>query len=807
MDPAPSVREYRLRLEVDFRGLTWDGSVDVDLGPHPKEVVLDAEGLSVRSVTVHGRPVPWKLDPVAHAIAVALVPSDSTQLRVDFSGRVVEGNLIGFYRTRHGPGYALVTQCEPIGARKVFPCIDRPDCKAPIRLTVVTDPGLEVVSNSSVLKTADLAGRKEWTFEPTPSMATYLFFLGIGEFDILEDRSARIALRVLTPPGRAASGRYALDTARRVLEAYEAYYGIPYPLPKLDLVAVAEHAFGAMENWGALSFRDMRLLVDETTSSRGKDEILDTISHEIAHQWFGNLVTMVSWSDIWLNESFASFLSSKIAERVDPAFDARSAAILNVTGAAAAFQGDSLRATHPVRAEVHRPEEISQIFDEISYGKGSALLAMFEAYLGPEKFRAGVTRYLDRFRGRNAKTSDLWGALAETTGEPVAEMLGPWVDRPGLPLVRATLEPGTLHLAQERFLLAGVGEPVPWPIPVTMEVNGRSSSVRFDGPEMRVPVPDGAVVHLNPGASGFYRVLYDAELLDRLYRVLPGRSAADRWIVLDDLSAFLPTGRVGWPSFERFARALSGAHERLVVEALVYSLGTGAICFPDHRPVLELARTFLARQFDRVGLHRHPSEPAQDAPVRESVTGARVRIDQGFARDLSETFVEWERLDAEVRGAAALARTRTEGASGYREVQRALKQAVSEIDTLRLERALAWSSDPTLVEETLGFTLNGTVNRGHAPLVIIQAATNPYGRDVTWNWLTRHLNRLDELFRGAGFLSQTLESVIPLVGLGRRAEVAQFFQGPTPSEGTRGVVKGLERLAILEMLGERLPTE
>jgi tricorn protease interacting factor F2/3 len=454
---------------------------------------------------------------------------------------------------------------------------------------------------------------------------------------------------------------------------------------------------------------------------------------------------------------------------------------------------------------VESPEEISQIFDEISYGKGSTILSMVEAYLGPDRFRAGVTRYLERFRDRNTVTTDLWNALADTTGEPVAAMLGPWVDRPGHPLVRASLVPEGLRLTQERFSIGGDGDPMVWPIPLVIEVNGRTKAIRFDTAEMVEPIPEGAVVHMNPGAAGFYRVLYDTELYDRLFRVLPGRSAADRWIVLEDLAAFLPSGAVGWPVFERFARALSGASERLVVESLTYSLSTGALCFPDHAPVVDLARSFFARQFDRVGLARRPGEHPSDPAVRETVTAARVRVDAGFARDLAETFVEWDRLDAEVRGAAAVARARTEGSAGYREIRRALEKAVTEIDVLRLERALAWSSDPALIAETLALTLDGTVNRGHAASVIMQASTNPVARGVTWEWLQRSIARVDELFRGSGFLSQTLETVIPYVGLGRSEEVTRFFAEHPLAEGDRGVSKGIERLQVLEKLGRRLP--
>jgi tricorn protease interacting factor F2/3 len=798
----PVIPEYRLRLEVDFARLTWRGSVTMDVPSGTASLTLDSEGLEIAGVRGSERAVEFRVDRERGMLSLSGLSPGS--LTIDFSGSVSQTSLIGLYRSRQGEGYLLTTQGEPNGTRRIFPCLDRPDRKSRIVLTVVTEPDLTVVSNTLEESTREVDGRREWSFAPTPSMSAYLFYLGIGRFDHREDATGRVRLRVFTPPGRGASGEFALASVRRILAAYEEYYGIPYPLAKLDLIAVAEAAFGAMENWGAIAFRDDRLLVDETSASYVRREVFETISHEVAHQWFGNLVTMTWWTDIWLNESLASFLETKISERVEPEFDSRTDFFLRVAGTGAALEGDSLDATHPVRAPVVRPDEISQIFDEISYGKGASLLAMLESYLGEETFRRGVADYLNRFRYANATTADLWEALSRVAGEPVGPLIDPWLDRPGLPSISVRSTADGLELSQRRFSYHGPTESTPWPIPMVIDWDGHRERLRFDTATRTVRVPSTGTVHLNPGAVGFYRVHYDRTLHERLLRALPGRPASDRWTFLEDLGAYLAAREVDWATFAEAVRALGTTSDRLVVELLNGTLGALAIFFPESRPVQDLARWFYAVQFDRLGPTRRPGEPSTEGILRERVALGRVRIDLGFARDLSERFPEWPTLDPDLRPAVAIARARIERAVGYRELRRALERDRPENERLVLERALAWAAEPSLVLETLDRAASGAVNRGIVHNVLQNAAANPVGRPVVWPWLTVHLPRLEEQFRGAGLLTLAFESTIPILGLGHGDEVRAYFRTHTYPEGARGIAKGLERLGILEQLGPTL---
>jgi len=790
-------------LDLDFEGLAWTGTVEFDLPPGREEVRLDAEDLEILSVARNGARVAFRRDPEAPQLVIPLAAPGASTLRVEFAGKIASQRLIGLYRCHHGDGYVLTTQSEPIGARRIFPCIDRPDRKSRIALTVRAPASLEVVSNTAVERTQDLRRRKEWVFAPTPPMATYLFYLGVGAFDRAEDRSGRVPVRVLTPPGRGRAGAFAAEAAQRILKAYETYYDLEYPLSKLDLVAVSEHAFGAMENWGAMSFRDMRLLVEESSSSDAKTDVFETISHEIAHQWFGNLVTMAWWDDIWLNESFATFLEAKITDRIAPEYDAYCDLILHAWGIRGALEGDGLDTTHPVRTAVGRPEEIGQVTDEITYGKGASVLRMLDAYLGEAAFRAGVTDYLHRFRFGNARTEDLWEALGRSAKVPVSSVVGPWIDRPGFPVIQARLGSSGLELTQSRFSYHGVREEPPWPIPMVFDLDGRSDRLLFDTRQRTVPAPPSATVHLNPGAVGFYRVRYDPILYERLLQALPARPAADRWIVLNDLAAFVLSGDVEWTTYARFARSLGATSDRLVVAELIDALTESALFLPTTAEVQELTRSFLAELTDRVGVERQPGEPTVAGILRQRATRARVRVDDGFAQALAERFVTWDRLDPDLRGAAAIARARTEGATGHREIRRALERSLPEAETLRLEVALAWSGEPSLVATTLDLASSGAFNRGHLSNIEAQAASNPVGRPLVQPWLERHLPALRETLRGSTLLSGMLEHTIPYAGLGRAKETEAFYRDHPFPDASRGIAKGLERLALVERFRAR----
>lgn len=802
----PEVEEYRVALEVSFAEESWTGTVEFEVLPVSHRLSLDSDQLDIRSVEVDGRPTPFEVEPAEQRLDIDLPGAPrGRHVRVQFAGRVDRRQMLGLYRSRAGTAYVLTSQCGATGARRIFPCLDRPDRRARIALRVTTELDQEVISNMPPTSVERVDDRRRWEFPPTPAMATYLFYLGIGRFERRAGPPGdRVPLSVCASPPVGDSAAFALSVGGRLLRFFEEYYGIPYPLPKMDLVAVAEHGWGAMENWGAITFRDMRLLVDASSSESDRRLAFITIAHELAHQWFGNLVTMRWWDDVWLNESFASLLSYKAVDRLDPSLRAFDDYLVIDPGRA--LPVDSLASTASIVQPVERAEEIISVFDpQISYGKGASVLRMIEAYLGEEVFRRGVTLYLKVHAGGNAETRDLWAALEAESGEPVPALLGPWVERPGLPVVEVRSTPHGLALAQRRFFTTGRREGGVWPIPLVLDIDGRPHRQAFAEASATLAVPAGATVHLNPGATGFYRVLYDATLYDRLLRDFGRRPMADRWSVLGDLHAFLLSGDVDWATYARFVRETFASPEY----PLVFLIGTQLreLCdwAPDAPEVVDLARSFYAEQFRRIGPRTVPGELAGTGTLRESIAVHRAAVDEGFARELAELFPEWNRIDPDLRKAVALARARAEPSLAFAEIRRRLAQHPPEGEAWRLELALGWLSEPEDVQAVMDGCLRGEVNKGHVWTVLLETARNPAARATSWAWAREHLPEVDAAFRGTMFLAELLRPAIPRWGLGvPSGQVRPYFDAHRFPEGARGVAQGLEMLTIAEEFRARI---
>ena len=795
------MREYRLDLTVDFERLSFRGVLEADLVDLHGPVVLDAVELEVAHVHVDGHPVRYESRPEQDAILVPDVPSTGATVRIEYQGHVNADGLMGFYRSKYGDSYILTTQCAPTDARRIFPCLDRPDRKAPIRLTLRIANDLEAIFNTPVAQEQREDGHRVLSFAPTPPMATYLFYLGVGRFDRWEGAQDPVKITVYTPKGRADSGRFGADHAAELLPEFGRYYDQPYPLPKLDLIAVPDFAYGAMENWGAISFRELQLLVDRSTPTRFKRLALDTVAHEIAHQWFGNLVTMHWWDDIWLNESFATFLEVRMVERLSPDYGSLENFIaywLNRT-----LIADSLPTTHPVTAEVHDPAQIPQIFDEISYGKGASLLRMFEAYLGEETFRRGIADYLARFRNGNARSRDLWEALDRAAGTPVSPMLEQWLNRPGLPMLSVTTSPEGIELRQRRYSLEGNHSDERWPIPLRVEINGTSRSLRMDDATLRIPAAPLSSLHLNPNAVGFYRVQYDEPSYAIVRREYPTRKPIDQWVLVQDQFALLFSGEVSPARYADLVAATAPLTGYLPVREVTEQLLALRWVVGEHAAISSTAREFLRTQFERLGSTPRPGEPETDGVVRERLTVTRSWWDTDFAKELAAGWPEFATLDADLRPAVAIAYGRTGGADAHAVLRRATEAAVTEIDAQVYETALASSSDPSLLEVTYRLLDEGILWGSHLPQVVRAAAQNPEGRAATWAWIQRRLETVGRESRGTGFASYVYEFALPYVGLGRRPEVEAWMRSHPVLEGERGAKKGLGLLGAVEALRRR----
>jgi tricorn protease interacting factor F2/3 len=516
------------------------------------------------------------------------------------------------------------------------------------------------------------------------------------------------------------------------------------------------------------------------------------IAHELAHQWFGDLVTMKWWDDIWLNESFATYMAYKAIDNAHPEWSIWENFFNGeprVETLAGAMERDSLRNTHPIQVQVNSPDEIEQIFDAISYGKGAHVLQMIDAYVGKEAFREGVRRYLTAHAYSNATGHDLWSAIEEASGKPVRKIMSAWIRQPGFPVVTAQLDGGKLKLMQDRLLLTGKPEKETWPTPLVVEVNGERRSVLMENSAVGIEVDRLQSLRINPDRTGFYAV-NGANVADIIWRSNP--SSYDRWGFIFDAFLFLLSGRIGFNEFlsvlENFehedgtlpAQEISDQLERL------YTLAPAKI-------------VELSKRFHRALLETFRDKPDEKSSILRGTLASRLaEIDPEYATDLAGGFKEYGKVPPDMRLAVATAYAKS--TNDHDGLLRAYRASRSEEDKIKFLNSMTLFSNERLVEGTLNFSLSGEVKRQDIIGVVHRAAANPYVRDMVWGWFKSKIGKLQDLYHDTGLLSIHLPSMIPLLCVGRVAEAESFFAEHMIPDAETGIRVGLEKLHAYDRL-------
>ena len=723
-----------------------------------------------------------------------------SKIQIDFSGKAVDGGLHGFYKSKYKTGYFLSTQFEPVGARSMFPCIDNPSRKAVFRISVVVSSKLAVISNSPVASTVEMGGSKKVVFEPTPKMSTYLLFVGIGMFEE-QRKPGGFDVIVASSPEQKGKGLFGIENGRLFLKEYEDYYSLPYPLKKLHLLAIPEFAVGAMENWGAITFREAALLVDDATSVSNKRLIASVLAHEIAHQWFGNLVTMKWWNDLWLNESFATYMSSVIVDRIYPKWEVWSDFLTMETRGA--MVADSLSSTHPIEVEVKRPEEINQIFDEISYGKGASVLRMIATYIGEKSFRDGVNSYLKSHSYANAESSDLWNSLEKSSSEPVAMIMKKWVSTTGYPVVRASLHEGRIEISQERFLLSGADRTAKWPIPIHYSINGRAGRMLFQREKAALEFSRLEQINLNAGQTGFYRVLYDEKLYNIVAGALQSMKSDEKWGVISDLFYFILSGNAELSKYLDFVRVIQEDSSYILVNGVASQLETLRELVPGNVKVSEAFLRFFRSQLKRIGKDGKEGEDESNAVIRERLTEGLARYDAEFAHEQSALFESMQEQPPEIRGSIGISYARTGGQSAFEPLLHRMKESGSDAEAMKALLGMTSFGEPELVRKTLELAFKGDLNIGHIATMVYMTAVNPEGKSELWDWFKENREQLFKTYAGTGMNSAMVETIIGRAGIVNRKEVENYFGSISIPEADRGIAKGLEMLGIYSRFIEK----
>jgi len=640
---------YEIRLAPDLAAATFAGEVRIDATAHESVTTIALHGaelaVTAAEVTTAGAVVAVSaaVDEDTERILLSLaspVGPGPVTVAIAFTG-VLNDKLHGFYRSTYtddtGRDHTLATtQFEATDARRAFPCFDEPDRKAVFSVTLDVPSGLDAVSNAPELSQSPLPdGARRVLFADTMVMSTYLVAFVVGELVATEPVDVDgTPVRIVHVPGKHDLTSFALEAAAHSLRFFTRWFGIAYPAEKLDLLAIPDFAFGAMENLGCVTFREALLLVDPARASRLElERIADVISHEIAHMWFGDLVTMKWWNGIWLNEAFATLMELLCVDAFRPEWRRWVSFGMERDLAMAT---DALHSTRPVEYPVGSPDEAQGMFDVLTYQKGASVLRMLERYLGEEPFRAGIRRYLEAHRFGNTETADLWDAIETASGEPVRGIMDTWILQGGFPLVTVGDTAGgdgaPLTLTQEPFSLAPSSGPSSigsdWKIPVLVRSTGGAERrvLLGSGPEV-VPLDaksDGDdVTVVNARASGYYRVRYPAAHLRRLAARLGALDASERFILLGDTWASVVAGRAELEDFLHLAEALGDEED-----PDVWGQASGALRFLDHtvddatRPVVAAyTRALMAEPFARLGWQPPPDESERTATLRAQLLG------------------------------------------------------------------------------------------------------------------------------------------------------------------------------------------
>jgi len=829
---------YELRLEPDLVTASFTGleRVSLAVAEPTREIVLNAAELAIAEASAAdaaGRVLPARatLDPELERCRLAFdgeLGPGSWTLTVRFTG-TLNDKLRGFYRStfkdQSGATRTLAaTQFEATDARRAFPCWDEPAFKAVFACRLAIDPALTAVSNTRVVDERREGGKKVVTFADTMTMSTYLVAFVVGELEATEAvMVGRTPLRVWCVPGKRRLASFAREIGAASLRFFEGYYGVPYPGDKLDLLAIPDFAAGAMENLGAITFRETALLVDERAATHAElERVADVVAHENAHMWFGDLVTMTWWNGIWLNEAFATFMEMLAVDDWKPAW--RRWTSFGVSRAAA-FAVDGLWSTRPIEFDVRAPRDADAMFDVLTYEKGASVLRMLEQYLGPDVFRAGVRDYLQVHAYGNADTGDLWAALGRASGADIPGVMDGWIFRPGFPLVSVRRDGGALVLAQQRFTYlpeapawttADGGREQRWQVPVQYRLmagagGAESHRVLLAGTETRVPAPaglDGVLV--NDGGHGFYRVRYAPDLLEALLRRLDTLAPIERFNLVSDAWAATAAGLGPVTDYLEMATRFTGERDRNVWTILAGSLGTlYRIAEPAERPGLEAyARALLAPAVAELGWSPRAGEDDLTRQLRGDLLRAlgtlgndpavQARAEELYAASLADATA----VDPNVLPALIAILAYTGGPERYEDFLRRFRGAATPQEEQRYLYALAGFRDPALLGRTLERTVNGEIRTQDAPFVVRTLLMSVHGRERAWEFVKTHWDTMDRRFPKHG-LRRLFEGVTGLATPALERDVHAFVRERKITLGGRTLEQYLEQLRVAVALRER----
>lgn len=624
---------YEISVSQDAENLQFSGHITIHGNATTKAckdkcLYLHASELTILApVMVDDTLVAYELDEQTQLMTIHLPELDSKTitLRVSFEGKITKpmhGLYPCFFEHDGKEKRLLATQFESHHAREVFPCVDEPEAKSTFQLTLTTHHSDVAISNTPVVnETISTDGlTKTVVYETTPRMSTYLLAWVSGELIYTETTTSHgVKVRTYATPIHEGKLNFATETAARAMDFMDDYFAIPYPLPKFDQIALPDFAAGAMENWGCVTFRESALLFDpEHSDLHDKQHIADVVIHELSHQWFGNLVTMRWWNDLWLNEGFASWVPYMVRDELFPEWNIWEHF---ATGdLAIGLRADALANTHPIVVDIGSPEEIRSAFDSISYDKGASVINLLYHYIGKEAFREGLRKYLKKHAYSNAETLDLWRAWSVSSGKDVVGFMHSWTETPGFPIIEARSDSSGMSLKQSRFFINPNTHRSSqlWPIPLIRNEN--------DIEVMTAELLDiDTYTKLNHGQSGFYRVVYSGKAQEKLAELLKAGtlSTADSIGLVSDAAEAAKAGYYSSTDALELLQHLKHSQSEQVVCSALAELAEIRSVFPDtYEPAKLFTKKFIAANLARLGTNQKSDDTIDDELLRPSILAA-----------------------------------------------------------------------------------------------------------------------------------------------------------------------------------------
>jgi len=752
-------RHYSIEVRPDIGAMKTRGSetITLEVRRATNQIVLNAVGTSIERASLKGESGEEQLlqvrsDEEAQTVTLSVsnrLSPGNYALSVDFISsieRSAQGLHVQHYKVDGAEKTLLATQMEPSDARRLFPCWDEPAFRATFEIAFVTSTKNLVISNMPIANEVSLQNlEKRVEFAMTPAMAPYLVALFCGEFDKISDHVGKTELNVYTVAGKSQSGKFALDAAKKVLPFYEAYFDQPYPLPKLDQIFVPGESW-SMENWGAILDRDNFLIDPANASSEDQSTAFQVLVHEIAHQWFGDLVTMSWWDNLWLNESFATWMQKKATDHFHPEWKIWTKALWDKQNA---MDQDSVRASRPIYRTIKDP---AQAFDSvgITYFKGMTVLRMLELYLGPDTFRDGIRRYLAAHKYSNATGADFWAALEKGSDKPVQKISASWLDLAGYPIVSVNRIGRRITVSQTRFIFGNVqNAQQTWSIPLGITEIASVPRIEYrliERPTQDLQINDDECpIIVNSNGTGYYRVAYDASLLSKLSALAPNLSEEDRFTLITDCWATVQLGQADGSALLNLMTNLKGDRSAIVCDAMskVFSTIDRLEAEKDRNSFRSFARSVLRPVFDSVGWIPQKGESLDTAKLRaDLIWELCVLGDEQIQHEGCERFESFlsspETLDPSLRRSVFSC----VGAAGSDHQYLALKdlamRSTNAIETENAVKGLAATSDPARVNSVLTWALEGNLAASYVSRLAIWSAQSSVNPEVVWSFLKSH---------------------------------------------------------------------